>query len=253
MSRILRAAGAALVLSAGLLAGPATLNTASAQEPDPHFEEPTVGECHDYGWATLISDSDTSAPVECSASHRAKVIAVMQLPESMTWDSDPVMIGHTIIKACNPEFESVLGRTEGLRHRSAYSLAYYVPTQEQKDAGARWLRCDLVLIGRQQLMPIPRDATPILHAPPLPASEARCLYGDNLYLTVCSKNHRYKATGTYFVDRDTYPSRDTWVNIGRRKCPSRVTTSRYYFTWPGRWSWRALGDHTLICYSKHTL
>ena len=44
---------------------------------------------------------------------------------------------------------------------SAYEIAWFYPTDEQKLAGAKWLRCDLLLYGGNTLTPIRRNARPI--------------------------------------------------------------------------------------------
>ena len=217
---------------------------------DPNYEKPMVGRCRNYGLGAVAGQSNSSPEVSCGTTHTSKVIATPLLPDALTWESSAEAINLAMIKACLPAFRSKLGRTESLRQKSAYDIAWYEPTQTQKDMGARWLRCDLILFGGLTLQPITRNATPILPAAPLPRSVKSCLAGpiDSIRLTVCSKNHRYRATGTWLVDRTYYPDLQA---IANRRCPSLVSSPHdYYWTAMGRSSWKA-GDHTITCYS-HT-
>lgn len=215
------------------------------------YQIPTIGECRNYGLAAVAPPTNESPIVGCGTTHTSKVIATPLLPDSLTWESPEPAIHLAMIKACFPAFNSKLGRTESLRQKSAYSMAWFYPTQAQKDAGARWLRCDLILLGGSTLQPITRNATPILPAAPLSKSVKSCLAGpaDSIRLTVCSKTHRYRATGTWLVDRTYYPGPDL-AAIANRRCPSLVSTPRYYY-WVamGKDSWKA-GDRTITCYSR---
>jgi len=241
----------ATALTAGTTATAAAPGTPQLEDPA-RFEIPTVGECHNYGLAVAAQESDTSAVVPCGTTHTAKVIKTPLLPENLTWDSEASAIHLVMVKACLPAFRAILGRTERLRQKSAYEIVWFEPTQAQKDAGARWLRCDLVLYGGYSLQPITRNTAPILQAYPLPNRVTSCLVGgDPIRLTVCSKTHRYRATGTWLVERTYYPGHDGMLAIAKRRCPSLVTTPRYWYAfWMDRNAWKA-GDRTITCYS-HT-
>ena len=245
------------VFAATLTAGATARATGpgrAALEPGESFGIPTVGECRNYGLAAVAPPTNESPVVPCGELHTSKVIATPLLPDSLTWDSPGPAIHLAMAKACFPKFRSTLGRTERLRQMSAYDIAWFFPTEAQKLAGARWLRCDLVLYGGSTLMPIRRNAVPILQAAPLPRAVTSCLAGpdDDVRQTVCSKVHRYRATGTWLVERTYYPGHDALFDIAKRRCPSLVSTPR---RWHARWmgdrsAWRA-GDRTITCYS-HT-
>jgi hypothetical protein len=241
----------ATALATGTTAAAAAPSTQGLEDPGT-FEIPTIGECRNYGLGVVAQQSDTTAPLpSCGTTHTSKVIATPVLSES-TWAAGASAIHLAMVKACRPAYIAILGRTEKLRQKSAYEIAWYEPTQAQKDAGARWLRCDLILYGGYSLQPITRNAAPILEAYPLPNRVTSCLVGgDPIRLTVCSKTHRYRATGTYLVQRTYYPGTDTLYAIAQRECPSRVTTPRYWYAfWMDRNAWKA-GDRTITCYS-HT-
>jgi hypothetical protein len=255
-SRRVSCARSTIVVASMLTAG-ATATAAAPGTPqllDPDFEKPTIGECHNYGMTVANQPTDTSPVVPCGTTHTAKVLATPMLPASLTWETATAdAMNLALAKACLPAFNSILGRTEKLRQKSAYDIVTFVPTQAQKDAGARWMRCDLVLSGGYSLQPITRNTSPILHAYPLPKSVTSCLVGpdDTIRRTVCSKTHRYRATGTWLVERTYYPGHDALLSIARNRCPGLVTTPRWWFAWwMTRNMWKA-GDRTITCYS-HT-
>lgn len=239
---------------ASMLTAGATATAVAGQQADPNFEIPTVGECRNYGMAAVAPPTNGSPVVPCSELHTSKVIATPLLPDNLTWDSPETAIHLAMAKACLPAFRSTLGRTEKLRQKSAYEIAWFYPTEDQKLAGARWLRCDLLLYGGNTLMPIRRNAIPILQAAPLPRAVTSCLNGsgDDVRKTVCTKTHRYRATGTWLVDRTYYPGNAALFDIAKRRCPSLVSTPRYWYAWwMDRNSWKA-GDRAITCYSRTT-
>jgi hypothetical protein len=239
---------AALLATGALLVGGGAVTTSARAVPNgPDYGIAEVGECRDYTFDQAMKPSENSAPVDCSTSHTAQVLATPMLPDSVGYDDVPAM-ERVMLRACYPAFQEHLGRSESLRHRSAYSIMWFIPTQTQRDNGARWLRCDLVLRAGKSLRPLPASTAPVLHAAPLPDKVARCLTGRGV-LTTCSRTHTWRATGTYLVAKDAYPGKRALLRIAKRKCPSRTSSRDWYATWASRTTWQA-GDHTITCYTR---
>lgn len=235
-----------LTAVAALVAVP---SAASAQGTlDPLFGAPTVGDCKNYSWDLADDAVETSEPVDCATTHTAKVIGVKLLPDTLSWDSSQDALIRYTAKQCELARQEALGRTDKLRALSAYSAFFFWPTNAQKENGARWVRCDVVLYGVAKLLPLPVDTLPLLPSAPLPDSVARCHNRDH-WVTACSKAHAWRATGAKTVDRDTYPGRKYMVRLANNKCPGLTTGNTWYATWYGRFYWK-LGNHTLVCYSK---
>ena len=134
------------VFAATLTAGATARATGPGRaelEPGESFGIPTVGECRNYGLAAVAPPTNESPVVPCGELHTSKVIATPLLPDGLTWDSPAPAIRLAMLEAGLPKFRQLLGRTERLRQRSAYELAWFGPTQVQKDAGARWLEVHL--------------------------------------------------------------------------------------------------------------
>lgn len=239
-----------LAAVATLLAGAAVTPSAAQAGPgQPEDGIATVGECRTYTFDQAMRASENSAPVDCSTSHTAKVLGTPMLPDGMTY-GDIAALERVMLRTCYPAFGRLLGRTDSLRHRSAYTMMWFIPTQAQRDRGARWLRCDLVLQGGRTLQPIPADTAPILGPAPLRNRVARCATAQEVR-TTCSRAHEWRATGTYLVPRDAYPGNRTMSRIAHRTCPSRTSTRAWYAVWATRAQWRA-GDKMIVCHSRRS-
>lgn len=231
---------------AGLVTSPA-----EADPPGPDHGIATVGECRTYTYDQAMQMSEDSAPVDCTTSHTAQVLATPHLPDGMGWDATEQGVQaryRVMARACYPAFQAHLGRTESLRHKSAYTMMWFEPTAAQKERGARWLRCDLVLQRRQSLRTLADATAPVLHRAPLPHREARCETGTHVR-TTCDSRHRWRATGTYLVRQDTYPRRRAFIRLADQKCPRRTSSRDWFARWSSRVMWRA-GDHMIVCFSK---
>ncbi|QSR32969.1 hypothetical protein CFI00_21190 [Nocardioides sp. S5] len=234
--------GAAL---AGLTATIALAGGQSATAADPLFQAPVVGQCFDMDSAELASAAYTEAPVDCAGTHTSTTIAVAVLPEGLAYESRA--LARFALETCVPVQRKVLGTSiRGLR-LTAYTLGYFGPTPEQQAAGARWLRCDLVLGSADDLQPLPAKLD--VGSYPFKKSVSRCLAGRDFDVTVCSAKHTYRATAAITVKADRFPSEKAWKRIGTQRCRTAVTSRTYRFGWPSKVAWKA-GDHTLLCYSK---
>jgi len=235
-------------LGAMLSASP---GTAQAMAGGRHYQEPVVGRCHNYTLDAAKKQSNSSPAVSCYRDHTAKVFAVAQLPIGVTWESPASRIQTVMMRACYPKFERLLGRTAKIRHRTAYEIVWFMPNADQRDHGARWIRCDVTLWGGVHLRALPNNSTPMLPPTPLTDRISRCLLPFTKAPTVCGKTHSYRATGAITVDRTTYPGDEALQIIGEQRCVKHVR-STYQMTesWPSQAAWRA-DDRIIVCYS-HT-
>jgi hypothetical protein len=228
----------------GLLAASPTADAAGAGG------KPAVGECRTITAAEAAAKSNTTAPIPCTQAHNDRVIAVAKLPQGVTWDqlSDRQVVRQGV-KQCTPAFRQTLGQNDKVRDRSAYDFAFFQPTADQISAGARWLRCDLILRHASSLSQLPNDNVPALTGLP-PNKVARCLKGTDNLTTTCSSTHRYRATGSFAVASKTFPGRKKLIQIGRSRCPGLVNSRSYLFTWKSKLVWNLVHDQVVVCYTK---
>lgn len=242
---------AAVIITGGLAAIPATMTSANAGAvADPNYQAPTVGQCRNYGAAAAPKQSNSTPVTPCSSQHTAKVFYVGRLPEALTWASSDAAVGNAVSHACGPAFDKALGATEKVRRMSAYSYVWFEPTLTQQEHGARWFRCDVVMWGHSTLAPIPNVSNPML-SNGLKYGITRCLWGsDTIYSTTCKMSHTYRATGAFSITGTSYPGNTAIRNTALRRCPNFVSTRAYYWSGPDRESWTKYGDRIFVCYSK---
>jgi hypothetical protein len=246
--RTLGRAVATVAAAATLLAvstGPVSAGTTDG----PDYQQPTVGECRDLDLTQAMKKSNATAPIDCSSPHTTRVVAVGRLPKALGWDAPIEKLGSAASKVCLPAVDEALGGTARLRDVSAYYSVWFVPTKAQRAHGARWFRCDLGLFGGARLLRLPTDSTPALEGAPLPDSVARCLTAKTFATTTCARKHTFRATGTFRMRQDKYPTGRQFAAAVTRRCPALVDSASWRWSARGRDAWK-LGDHTVVCYTK---
>lgn len=206
---------------------------------------PAVGDCHLLSFNQTYEPADTKPAVACTSKHTTVTVAVVPMPEDIDWESADVY--KKMVVPCHRALDATLGRTARARALSAYSWVWFMPTPEERAAGARWVRCDAILPAGKSLRPIP-DTTPLLEKPQT-NRVWRCLTAKPYYLTHCGSRHSYRATGLVLMGFDTYPRPREARSLALAKCPSRISSHYWRYSYPDRWEWRA-GHRFLQCYSK---
>lgn len=237
-----------LVASVALV--PALAGSALATPDGPDYQAPAVGECRNIDLTAASKASDSTAPTDCGSTHTLRVIAIGHLPDGVTWSQDAA-VQRAGAKTCLPALSRTLGRTYPVRDMSAYSYFWFIPTTDQRSHGARWFRCDVGLQGGSKLLALPTDKTPALGSSPLRDKVARCLTSRTFATTTCARSHAWRATGAFTVKSSTFPGAKKITAAAMHKCPSRVSTASYRWTYRPKTVWRA-GDHVVVCYSKKT-
>jgi hypothetical protein len=236
-----------VLLLAPLAAVVATVGPAQA---GPAFQQPAVGECRALTMEELNRRSNNEAPIDCSQPHSSRVIDVFRLPRDVTWSAPIERLERIATATCAPAWKEALGSGYRSRAMTAYSAGWFMPTAAQRERGARWIRCDLILRAGSRLANLPTDEVPALGAQPHPDRIALCYKAKTFATTICARRHAWRATGTFVMRQTEYP---TWREVRRaaiRRCPSLVTTDSFAWRYRGKVLWR-LGDHVVACFS-HT-
>ncbi|MFC7493231.1 MULTISPECIES: septum formation family protein [unclassified Nocardioides] len=241
VSAPLATAVALIVSGASVTSGPAV----ASSEEGPTYQMPAVGECHNLSWKAVRAESDTTAPVECSAAHNLVVVAVFTLPAGTSWDEEDPGFRKTLAETCVPAVKEALGVSFRERAMSAYTWAFWQPTEEQRAHGASWLRCDVGLSAYKKLAPLPNAGLSLADRT-LSAAERACVLVDRtggFTPSSCASRHNYRAVKVLVVSGRNVPSTRKYLRVAERRCPG----AHWYATWPPDISWAA-GDHTLTCY-----
>lgn len=245
-SRLRVAAVAGLLVAAvaaGVGAGAAV--GAPAGAADPAYEAPAVGQCHDMDADDLAGASYSEAAVDCAGPHTSVTIAVGQAPAGLAPDSR--RFERFALETCLPAQRTALGTTVRGMRLTAYDVGWFVPTPDQQAAGARWVRCDLVLGDPASPQPLPSRVR--VGRPPYDDAVARCLAGPDHRVTVCSARHTHRASAALRIKAAGYPGEKARTRLGEQRCRGAVDSRAYRFAWPSKAAWKA-GDRTLICYTQ---
>lgn len=227
----------ALVAAAGLIS-PANAISSRAEAA------PANGSCYNLSFTQIYPMSSSVAPVSCSGKHTTKTFKVKNVPSTVDYKhvtaAEMSKLGAQI---CYSTFTTTLGSTAENQHLTAYDYIFFAPSSAQRATGARWLRCDLVLLGGKSLRALTATTTPVIQGEITDATK-RCLVTTDHLHTTCAGVHSYRSTAAFTLPGTTYRSPSQFEAKGQQLCP----TAEYY-TWPGHYSWN-YGDRVLVCYDR---
>lgn len=230
----------------GLLAAALTTSiTPAAGAADPLFQAPVVGQCSDMSRAELDLPNYVEPAVDCAGPHTAQVTAVAAMPDGLAYDSADFT--ELAVRTCYGAQREATGASKLGIKLTAYAIGYFVPTAEQQAAGARWLRCDVVLLGGKELVALPGKLA--VGKYPYKKSVSRCLAGRQFLVTTCAATHTYRATAAIKIKAKRYPKEKAWKRLGTERCRRATTSRTYRFSWPSKVDW-SVGDRGLVCYTR---
>ena len=259
----------ALVLSAcsaGGLGG-LTLPGDQGADPDPDqvdaVERPELGACRVLTPEDVARPANATSTVPCSDPHTARTYAVGQLPSRFADAAhDDPALGSVAYDRCEPRFRRYLGADESIAMRTVLTWAWFRPSEEAWEEGARWYRCDLVGGGEQskEYVDLPEDSRGMLLGRP-PDEWMVCAVGPAVTGSVkvpCSQPHDWRAVSTVSLGKedDGYPG-DRVVEVRTRDfCSDQVGAYLEYpadydfgYTWFHEAEWEA-GNRRSVCWAR---
>jgi hypothetical protein len=224
---------------------------------------PALGACRVLAPEDVAElDNDTPA-VECSEEHTAETYAVGDLPgEFEDADYDDQELGAWAYRTCTKGFKEFLGADESLVMRTVVSWAWFRPSKDAWDDGARWYRCDVVGGGEQSkaYIELPTSAKGLLLGRPKDTWMV-CADGATVSGSVkvpCTESHNWRAVTTISLGgaKDDYPG-DRLAEVTTRDfCSKSVGAWLNYpvdydfgYTWFHEAEWNA-GNRRSVCWAK---
>ncbi len=257
----------ASLCAAILLAGCTGPSAGEPQDDDSptavSIEPPAVAACRQLGAADIRESSDATDPVPCSEPHTAETFLVEELPGTFaTAESDDPRLAARVYKRCQRQFVEFTGGTESLAMRTILTWAWFRPSEEQWDAGARWYRCDVVGGGEhiEELRELPTTARGVLLGEP---DDAWLLCADGATVAEstkvsCDQPHTWRAATTIVLGKaeDRYPGNRVAEVRTRDFCSESVGAwlgfpleYDYGYSWFHKADWEA-GNRRSICWAK---
>ncbi|HEX6247781.1 MAG TPA: septum formation family protein [Nocardioidaceae bacterium] len=228
------------------------------------LDAPSLGACRELTPEDVAQAHNASPVVDCSESHTAETFAVGSFRGRLAALEDPnsPKLGRFIYEKCSSKFQSFLGGDESLVMRSLLTWAWFRPTEEQWEQGARWYRCDVVSGNEEseELRTLPRTAKGLLLGRP-DDDWMTCAVGETVtgsQKVACSDPHDWRAVTTIQVGRegDPYPG-DRVVEVRTRDfCSGSVGAWMNYpvdyefgYTFFRSAEWKA-GNRRSICWAR---
>src|SRR5215217_7191529 len=111
---------------------------------------PDVVACRLLSSDDVAQPSNDTDPVPCDEPHTAQTYAVGRLPSRLAKASyDDEQLASYAYRTCSEKFIRFTGADESLAMRTILSWAWFRPSLDAWDEGARWYRCDVIGGGDQ--------------------------------------------------------------------------------------------------------
>lgn len=255
-----------LVALASCTQGPANVDANANADPEDNgaIETPELGACRVLTPEDVRKPSNASEVVDCEDPHTAETFAVGTFPEKLASgdDYDDPDLGGYIYQSCAQRFQAFLGAEESAVMRSTLTWAWFRPSEEGWERGARWYRCDVVGGGLQSksYRNLPRTAEGLLLGKP-PDRWMTCVDGPTVEGSVkipCSEPHTWRAVTTIKLGQpdDPYPGDRVAEVRTRDYCSDSVGAWLNYpvdyefgYTWFHEQEWKA-GNRRSICWAR---
>jgi hypothetical protein len=228
-------------------------------------DAPRTGECRVLAPEDIAEPSNDSPAVGCGQPHTAETFLVDEFvgrTADLSWD-DPAL-GAAAYDRCQPRWRRFVGADESLALRTLLEWAWFRPTEEQWEAGARWYRCDVVA-GTEESAQLPA-LQPTARGALLGRPDDRwmaCVDGATVNgspWVPCASPHSWRAVTTVVVgDKDAgYPGDRLVEVVSRDYCRESVVAWLDYpldyefgYTYFHRAEWER-GNRRSVCWARTT-
>lgn len=226
-------------------------------------QAPDLGACRLLAPDDVAQPDNATDPISCEQPHTAQTYAVGPLPtqfdEASYADSEMAAFAY---RTCSRKFIDFTGADESLAMRTILSWAWFRPSQEAWDAGARWYRCDVIGGGDQTrtYVDLPADTKGLLLGRPKDEWMV-CAQGATVSGAVkvpCTDEHDWRAVTTIVLgtQSDDYPGDRVVQARTRDFCSKSVGAWLDYpvdydfgYSWFHEAEWNA-GNRRSVCWAR---
>jgi len=176
---------------------------------------PTVGQCRGPLPSSILdAPTDPRPPVPCTGSHGSETFYVGTMDGGITtWPGNDSGgdLSRQVDEACTTRHDQYVGLTQQqadvIPPDRVQDFAYFVPTEADFAAGARWFRCDAVVqpVGSGEATTIAGTLKDV-YAKPLPVGYRLC-EGTLNRLAACNERHQIEyLASVQLPNLDEYPA-----------------------------------------------
>jgi hypothetical protein len=225
-------------------------------------EAPELGACRALTPDDVKLPSNATKTVDCAEPHTAETFAVGPLPKTLEDAAyDDEKVGAFAYQKCSEKFMAFLGADESMIMRTIVSWAWFRPSKEAWENGARWYRCDVVGGGDESAsyVDLPETAKGLLRK----LSDRWMVCADGASVNgspkvPCTEDHTWRAVTTIKLGEpeDEYPG-DRVVEVTSRDFCSKSVGAwlnypvdyDYGWTYFHEAEWEA-GNRRSVCWAK---
>ena len=250
-----------LAVLAGMLSG--CFGSSDAAPSTADSAAPDIGACRMLSADDVAQPTNSTHPVSCEGPHTAQTYAVGALPaefDHASYDGDK--LAAFAYRTCSEKFIRFTGADESLAMRTILSWAWFRPSRDAWDAGARWYRCDVIGGGDQirTYVDLPPTTKGLLLGRPKDQWMV-CAQGATVSGSVkvpCSDEHDWRAVTTIVLGArgDPYPGDRTVRSRTRDFCSKSVgawldypVDYDYGYSWFHEAEWSA-GNRRSVCWAR---
>ncbi len=225
-----------------------------------------VGACRVLTAADIRPATNSTPTVDCGSAHTSVTISVGSFPSYLITSRNlrSGALGKRALLHCTEAWRQTVGGNAASQHTTVAGLAYYLPTPDELDRGARWFRCDLVVGGRDgmPLQDLPSRVSGLL-AGAVPNSLRACRTAPDFTLgrqVSCARPHVLRAVGVApLPSQRTYPAKPVSRKASAAGCLPVVqrwlhgaVDAGIAYQWPDETGWTLLDDRSATCWAVTT-
>jgi hypothetical protein len=227
---------------------------------------PEADTCRELRFVDIGRYSNATPTTSCARRHTGLTFAVTRLSPDIAFDG--VRIKNDAIQqqageACRTAFEAYVGGDAATRALVRLTATYFLPTQDAYDAGARWVRCDIIALQAERILAdLPMELEGFLDDDAAVAAYGLCSTGepgatDSKQVT-CDQPHTYRAIAALPLGTmdDSYPGETRTRVVGKQRCEDLIvellgSDGGFTFGWtfPTTQDWNA-GQRFGYCWNK---
>lgn len=260
---------AALLGGCGTAPAPAPAPSSSAPLPTPMprpthavaAPEPRAGACHTLTYQQALASTAPSAEVPCTRTHTAQTYAVGRIDDVVDGHLlavDSTRVQHQVASSCPASLPGYLGRSADALRLTMLRAVWFTPTLDQAAAGARWYRCDVVVLSGSTLAPLTAPLKGVLSSPRA-GQYAMCGTAKpgapGFQRVPCSAPHTWKALSVVPLAAGPYPGQQAVQAAGTAQCQQAAANTapnaldyQWGYDWPSAQQWAA-GQTYGVCWA----
>lgn len=232
----------------------ASVGVASVAPAPAAPEAPREGQCYDLTLDQALAATTEDEPISCERGHTARTYLVTEpdrLVEGHLLATDSDRVREQQATECPPALADFLGGGSEAMRLSVLRPVWFTPTLAESDAGASWLRCDVVALdGDGDLLRLEGRLEGVLGTATGRNRWGLCATGapddPDSRRVPCAGEHTWRAVEVVDLGGGPYPGEETARGRGQEPCQAAGRARaedpldfEWGYEWPTEQQWEA--------------